>query len=703
MIENDQRIVQRDLSLIIHPRNVAVVGASNDRRKLSGRLVTFLRRENFKGQIYLVNKKSETIDGMVSYRSVNLIPNTIDLAVVCIGAEGVSQEILSWDKQKVANIIVISSGFREIGTIGQAREIELVENCKKLGIGLIGPNCLGLISAFDGLAATFSQYADQPITSGPIAFVSQSGAFGTAIASLARERDLGLGYFINTGNEAMLGVGEMLMEGIKDPRISVGAAYFEGVSDGAKLITSMIFAAEAAKPLIFMKVGRSQRGAKAAISHTGALAGDSIVFDGVCRQFGAIQVRDEVDLLDVANAFVTCNIPTNAKLGIATLSGGAGVLMTDLAESFGLELAELSNNTSRSLKELLPEFGSYANPVDVTAQAIADPDLFERAITLLINDLNVGIVIVWIQLLENAVSKISSIFRKIRNQVNKPLLISWIAGPDQGIRALRGMGYPVYSSGTAAMVAAKALAKYSETLVKRDWGFLDHRKFDKRKYILNHIPQNEVVGFEYLKKIEVPIPNGIFLDSMNLDFDKINQLNTPLVVKVVADGLQHKTDVGGVALGLCDLQAVQRSIEDISNSVRRSNPEVRVSGFLVQEMYQPSGRVEEMVVGLKNDPAFGMLVMVGFGGITIEYEHDIAFRKAPINELVAKDMITELRGSYRLGSFRGLAALNIDSLCNLIVEVSRIGEANSNILQGFDINPVLLDERGVMVVDCLFV
>ncbi|MBC7778542.1 MAG: CoA-binding protein, partial [Proteobacteria bacterium] len=395
---------------LLAPRSIAILGASSDLQKLNGRTLKFLLDQGYVGKLYPVNPKYAQIGDLRCYAAVTDIADPVDLAIITVPARFVIEQVRALGAKGVPAAIIYSSGFGEMGATGAALEAELVATARAVNVRLCGPNCLGLVNAFDRVIATFSQFGAGAVLEGPVGFVTQSGAFGSAIATLARKRHLGLGYFVNTGNECDATLVEIMDEVLDDPRIRVGCAYIEGFKDGAGLLALSARALDAGKPIVVTKVGRSQAGARAAASHTGSLAGEDRVFDGIARQFGILRARNEEHMLDMVDVLAHCPLPEGPGIGLVTQSGGAGVLIADRAEELGLSLPTLSDETQQKLKAVLPAFGSGANPVDVTAQFIAEPDILLNGLQLTLADPAVHVGVVWILSMDAYATKLVDLF-----------------------------------------------------------------------------------------------------------------------------------------------------------------------------------------------------------------------------------------------------------------------------------------------------
>lgn len=690
------------LQPLLNPRSIAIIGASADATKVSGRPLKFLLAKGYAGAIYPVNPGHVRIGDLACYANIAALPEAPDLSIIAVPATRVVAEILALGRRGGKAAVVFSSGFAETGEAGRALERELVAAAREAGIQLCGPNCLGLLNAFDNVMATFGQYADGPTPPGPVGFVTQSGAFGTAIAALARRRGLGLGYFINTGNEGGVGFSEMLAAVIEDPRIRVAAGYVEGLRGNAALAAAAARALALGKPVVITKVGKTEGGARAAASHTGALAGADAVFDGVVRGMGIVRARNEEHMLDVVEVMTRCALPDGDGLGIVTQSGGAAVLMADRAEEAGLRVPVLAESTRTQLAAVMPAFGTTTNPVDVTGQFLAEPGLLRESVKLVLADPNVHLGIVWLQLMDAYVDVLVEIFREIRLSVDKPFVVCWVAAPEAALQALRDAGIAVLRGAEPAVDACAALVRYAQ--VRRHW-LSDAVARDALPLPALRLPASGgVVGsLEARALLEaggVAVASAALARSADEAVAAADRLGYPVALKVESTDLPHKTEAGGVKLGLNDEAAVRRAYQVVLDSARRHRPGARLDGVLVQPMVE--GEVE-LVVGLKRDAVFGVVVMVGLGGIHIEVLKDVVFRQAPVTQAEAERMLQELKSRALLGSVRGRPPVDVAAVARLVSAVSCLGVAAGARLEELDLNPVLAGARSAVAVDWLMV
>lgn len=690
-----------DLQPLLRPRSIAVIGASNDFSKVNGRTLKYLLDKQYAGRIFPVNPKYERIGALRCYASIDDIGEPVDLAVIAVPAPVVADAVRGLGRCGVKAAVVFSSGFAETGAAGRTLEEEVAAAAREAGVRLCGPNCLGLINAFDRVVATFGQFAEGDIPAGPVGFVTQSGAFGTAIAALARRRGLGLGYFVNTGNEADVDFVSVMRAVIEDQRIAVGAGYIEGLRDGRGLVALADKALALGKPLVLTKVGRSRAGSRAAASHTGSLAGADAVFDAVIRGCGIVRARNEEHMLDIVEAFAHCSLPGGRGLGIITQSGGAGVLMADRAEELGLDVPVLAEATQRALKAVIPGFGATGNPVDVTGQFIAEPDLLRAAVNIVLSDPQVHIGIVWLQLMDAHVDSLVRIFEEIRNETSKPFLVCWVAAPEKALRLLHERGFAVLRGAEPAVDACAALAHYAEA--RR----IHLARSDRASPRVPQLMMTESAGVvptvtaqALLDQCGVPTVPSALARNPEEAVSAAKRLGFPVALKIESRDILHKTEAGGVILDLPDEAAVRAAFPALLENARHHQPGARIDGVVVQTMAQGS---LELVIGLQNDPVFGVVIMVGLGGIYVEALKDVVFHAVPVTPDEAGHMLNALRARVLLDGARGQPPVDRESLTQLISAVSRFGAAAGDRLKELDLNPVLAGPKGAVAVDWLMI
>jgi len=685
---------------LLSPRSIAIIGASADLGKVNGRPFKHLRDKGYAGRILPVNPKYQEIAGLPCFASIDALPEAADLAIVAVPAREVVASIEALGRRGICAAVIFSSGFGEMGEQGMALEGALIRQAKESGVVLCGPNCLGFINAFENVYATFSQYADGDTGAGPIAFVTQSGAFGTAIAALARQRGLGLGYFINTGNQADLAFSELMMAVIEDPRIRVAAGYLEGLTDGAALVALAQRCRQLGKPLVITKVGRKASGARAAASHTGALAVEDEVFDAVIRQYGVLRARNEEQMLDMLEALSQSRAATGNGLGIATQSGGAGVMMADRAEEMGLTVPELTAATQSRLTEVMPAFGAAGNPVDVTGQFVVRPELLSESVVALMNDPKVHIGIVWLQLMTAHVDKLMVIFAEIQARTTKPWFVCWVAAPTEALRRLRELGIVVYPAGERAVEAASALVRF-HAFAQRAIENIGSAPVDAASVDgFSDGVQDTIQASRWLVEAGIVMAEVGLAGSEDDAVGLWREARQAVALKLESPDITHKTEIGGVLLKLDDEAAVRAGYRSLMQRAAEAMPQARLKGVLVQAMTR--GHLE-LVVGVQRDPVFGMVVMVGLGGILVEVLKDVVFRRAPFSVDEGHRMLCELRMAALLDGVRGQAAVDRGAIAKMLSDLSKWAAYMQPVLAELDLNPVLVGEDGPVAVDCVMV
>jgi len=687
---------------LLHPKSIAVIGASSDFNKINGRTLKALVDKQYGGKLYPVNPKYQTLLDLPCYPDVASIPGPVDLAVVAVPARHVPGTLRELGKKQTRAAVVFSSGFSEVGGEGIQLEAELKKAVRESGLRILGPNCLGLVNVAENMMATFSQFSLGPTPDGPAAFVTQSGALGTATTGTARKRGLNFGYFVNTGNEADLQFVDIMRAILAEERISVGAGYIEGLKNGPGLLEVAGEAMQRGKPLVLTKVGRFNAGAKAIASHTGSLAGEDAVFDGVVRQHGIIRARSDEQILDFVDIFTQCALPSGMGIGFLTRSGGAGALMADRAEELGLTVAKLTDETTRTLKATIPAFGSPNNPVDITAQGVVNPSLMRDSLKILLADPGVDIAIVWLSFTDKYAEITVQGFIEAKAQANKPFVVCWMGMPDVAVPLMRAAGIPYLRSAEPSVDAVAALMRYAEA--RRHWlaDAVARQALTLPRLALpaQPGPVASLEGQALLAQCGVATAPAKLATSAEEAATAAAALGYPVVLKIESPDILHKTEARGVALNLANADAVKAAHAELLANAKRYNPKARIAGVLVQKMAQ--GDVE-LVIGLKRDPTFGPVVMVGLGGVLIEVFRDVAFRAAPVTEAEALRMLDELKSRVVLDGVRGKPPVNKQALAQMVSAVSRFGAAAGERLAELDLNPVLAGPQGATAVDWLMV
>lgn len=684
------------LEALVRPSSIAIVGASADSEKLNGRIVRFLKDKGYGGAIYPINPRVAEILGLRCYPSLEAVPGHVDLAVIGLAAAQAPAAIREAGRKGVRAVLVFASGFAELGEEGKRLQAELAATAREAGVRLCGPNSVGVVNAFDRVVATFSQVGNNEVKAGPFAFVTQSGAVGTVTNTLANRRGLGLGYLVHTGNEADLTAVDAMTAISVDARVKVIGAYLEGVRDGEALCALAQRLLPEGKPIIAIKVGRSAAGARAVASHTGALAAEDRVFDDLARQFGIIRARHEAHLLDLAEAFAYCPMPGEGGVAFITQSGGTAVMMADRAEELGLAVPALSPATQEKMRGFLPSYASFVNPVDASMQAVADPTLLGRGLAAMLEDPQIAVGIAWLQHMDAKADQLVEMFSELSRRNTKPLIVAWAAAPQRALDELRRRGVCVAASTETAVDMAHALIAYAAA----------RRRFmacTPRTIAPGTAPpvSGAVASIDAAARLAacgVPLARARLAHSAEDAASIAAAMQAPVALKIESADLPHKTDVGGVRLDLREPEAVRAAYAEILANAKLAAPQARIAGVLVQEML-PSG--VELVVGLRRDPSFGMVLMLGIGGVFVEAYKDVTFRKVPVDATTARAMVGELRGARLLGAFRGRPAVDLERLVALLCAVGDFGAANAGWLAELDLNPVIARHDTAIAVDWL--
>jgi len=679
------------LSALFDPRSVAVLGASADAARIGGRPVANLLRFGFKDPIYPVNLRAGQVQGLAAYADIAAVPGPVDLAVLAIPAAGVPAALEGCARAGVRAAIVFSSGFGEVDADGAAAQAEVAALARRTGMRILGPNCLGMMNVASGAVCTFGQAPNFGLPKpGGLSFVSQSGAFGTFTFVTAMQRGLPAGRWVSTGNEADIDVADCIAWLAGDPATRVIMAYMEGCRDGPKLIAALERARAADVAVVVMKVGRSRAGAAAAQSHTAALAGTDAVYDAVLRQHGAHRARSVDEFLDVGYAALVGRRPAGRRLGIITMSGGAGVLMADAAEDAGLDVAPLAAGTQAKLRAIVP-FAGVQNPVDVTGQIGNDPTLFPRFGETMLREGGFDAVVGF-----HAVGGLDPVggaaigdnWEALRTIFpDLPVFLSMRATAALRER-LETLHIPVFDEPGRMVAAVAALLRFN-----RQGGTAPP---PAGSATLKGTALSEAAASRLLAAAGLPMVAHRVVQTAAEAVMAAESLGYPVVLKIVSPEINHKSDIGAVRLDLADADAVAAAFAAIQAAVARHAPDAVVEGIMVAPMVR--GGVEA-IVGVQSDPVFGPMVMLGLGGVLVEVLHDVAFRHAPFDINAAYAMIVELRGAALLHGVRGRPPADVDALAAALVALGRFAADNSVVsgdgaFGAIEINPLLVLPRG---------
>jgi acyl-CoA synthetase (NDP forming) len=687
---------QRFFRDVFQPESFAILGASDDPTRIGGRPLAYTR-ERFTGPIYPVNPTRDTVQGLPAFASIADIPGPVDFVLIAVPAARVEQAVRDCAAKGVRCCLIFSSGFAEVGdTAAQTRLLDIARPAR---LRILGPNCLGLFDAAQGFFPTFTATLDRGLPDGGhVGVVCQSGAYGSHIAYLNRLRGMGVGRMLTTGNESDISVAEGIHALAHDDATGCILAYAEGVRDGPAFRQALEAARQNRKPVAIMKVGRSEIGAAAAASHTASLAGEDAVFDAILRQHGAFRARTTDDLIDIAVATRRRIYPVGRRLGIVTISGGAGVLMADAAVDHGMEVPPMPHAAQNALKAALP-FANPVNPVDVTAQVFNDLPLIRTNMDLMLAQGGYDSIVAFFTSLAGSPS-LSGPLRdalagSLQEHPDALIALSIIAPPDV-VADYEDAGFIVYEDPSRAVAALAALSDFGAAFARCTMA----AAVPETTTPLPRGAMTEHDAKSVLASAGLPILKEVLASDTAAAVAAADAMGYPVVLKVVSAQITHKTEFGGVALNLADAAAVGEAAEGILARAAVAHPEAVIDGLLVAPM-APSG--VEMILGIQRDPVFGSVVMCGFGGIFSEVLNDVTFRAAPFGLDEAVRMIGELKGEAVLDGVRGRPGGDRTALATALVDLSRFAAAQAADLETCDINPFVLHPQGGVALDAVIV
>jgi acetyltransferase len=678
------------------PSAVAVIGASTNPNKLGYSIVENLVKGGYLSdtrKVYPINPKPGTILGLPIYPSVQDVPGPIDLAVIVIPDKFVYDAMISCGEKGIKAVVIISAGFRESGREGLERELKVIDIAKQYGIRIVGPNCLGVIDTMTPLNASFS--AGSP-PKGPMAFMSQSGALGTAILDWAMGGELGLSKFVSLGNKADIDEADLLRAWADDPASKVILAYIEALPDGQEFI-KVAREVSKKKPIIAVKSGITQAGARAVVSHTGSLAGSEQAYQAAFRQAGVIRANSLQDMFDYARAFGYLPPLKGDRIAIVTNAGGPGILATDALERSGLKLARFENECIKDLEKFLPDAASAANPVDVIGDARSDRYSF--AIKRILKDPHVdGMLVILTPQAVTDIKETAQVVVDLAKTSKIPIMGCWMgqARVNEGSEIFKANNVPNCPFPERAAKIFKAMSTYRQYRAEPipEYETLDVDKaavrsvFD-RIFSENRLTIGDYESREIMKAYKLPIPEAELAASADEAAEIATKIGFPVVLKIASPDILHKTDVGGVKVDLKSASEVHDAFDMITYRAKRYVPDAKIWGCIVQQMV-PDGL--EILIGMNQDPQFGPLVTFGLGGIFVEVLKDVSFRIAPFSRREAEQMIYEIRTRSLLEGVRGKPPADKKVLIDIIMRVGQLVTDFPEIAE-LDINPFILYEE----------
>lgn len=688
---------------LLRPGSVAIVGASDKPGALGASVLTNLERNGFKGDIHLINPKRAEIGGRPCLPSIDDLPEGVDAAVLAIPRGAVLESVTALARRRVGSVVIFSAGFAEGGEEGLAEQREISRIAAEVGMVVEGPNCLGMVNHIDHIPLTFIETQTKSLDGrAGVAIVSQSGAMAAVLGVTFASRDLGISYSVSTGNEAGSGVEDYVEYLLEDPSTSVMALIVEQFRQPSRFLAAARKAREKRKRIVLLHPGKSSAARESAATHTGAMTGDYQVMRVHVERAGVIFAETLEELGDITEILLRCKQIPSEGPAIMGESGAFKALMLDHCEEIGLALPAIDDTNAPELRATLPAFVGVSNPLDITAQGLVEPDLYERTLTSLLHDDRFGSVVACIIQTDPVTSgiKLPPILKAVENSTSqKPLIF---AGLDEGapfpaeyIERLRAHGIPYFPSTERAFRALKRIGDFA----KRDFTPASGQQ-------LTDIGISTVEGVipeyrakELLAPCGIPFPKGHFVTSLDEALAVAQEVGYPLVLKAQSADLSHKSDAGGVILKLADAEALKEGWQRLQGNIAHHRPGLVLDGVLLEHMGK-SG--VELIVGARNDPDWGPVILAGFGGVTAEIHQDVRLLPPDLTVDAITAELNQLKAAELLHGFRGSPALDIKAAADIISHIGGLLLANPSISE-IDLNPVVLypEGEGAVALDAL--
>jgi acetate---CoA ligase (ADP-forming) len=685
------------LQSFFNPKSVAIIGASRQKGKVGYEILVNLVAGGYKGKIYPVNNKTDEIEGLKCYPDMPSIGETPDLVIVIVPAQFVPAVMEECAKVKAKSVVVITAGFKEVGPEGKKLEDEVVKIARRAGIRFIGPNCLGVISPPHKLNASFG--GDLPVA-GNIGYISQSGALLAAILDLANANGMGFSSLVSIGNKADVDELDLIKAlGVqKDTKVIAG--YLENITNGDEFVRE---AEEISytKPILLMKSGSTAAGAKAASSHTGSLAGGDVAYESAFKRAGVIRCDSIKEQFDFAQAFANQPLPEGPNVAVLTNAGGPGIMAADAIEEKGLVFAKLAEETMKKLAEKLPAAANVHNPVDVLGDALADR--YEFALDLVMDDPNVHSVVLLLtpQAMTQSKETAEAVVRILKKKkMNKPVLACFLGASKvaDGVAVLRQGRIPQYDSPESAVATLRVMVDHIRwrTRPRRVVHLFSVNRRKVESIVERHLRQGlldigEAEAKDIIEAYGFATPKGSIATTAEQAANIAQQLGFPVVLKIWSPDILHKSDVGGVKVGLQSEQQVKDAFDLMMYRIPKKKPDAHILGVLVQEMVRSTGK--EVIIGMHRDLHFGPLMMFGMGGIMVEVLKDVAFYLAPLTSEEAKQMLLNTKTYHILKGVRGQEGVDIDAIAEGLQRVSQLVTEFPEIKE-MDINPYVVGAPG---------
>jgi acyl-CoA synthetase (NDP forming) len=680
----------RSLTPLLRPRSVAIIGASSDPTRIGGKPLAYMIAQKFRGALYPVNPSRDEVQGLKAYKSIGDLPETPDVAVIAVPAAIAPQALEDLAARGVKGAIMLTAGFAEVSDEGAAIQARMAITARAAGMRLLGPNCLGLFNAHIGYYATFTASVETgwPLP-GRIGIASQSGAYGTHLFTAARNRGIGVPICVTTGNESDVTIGDVIGWLTEDPETDVIAAYAEGIREAGSFTTALAAARAARKPVVLMKVGRSGLGAQAAQSHTASIAGDDAITDAVLAEFGVVRARTTEEMLDIAQLATRRIYPAKGTLGVITVSGGAGVLISDAADAAGVAMPEMPKNAQGRLRSLI-SFCAPRNPIDCTAQAFNEFHKFGGFLDAVCADGNYSTVLGFFSQTGGAPSvapKLRAALNEARAKFPDRLYVMSLLADPALVKEYEADGFTVFEDPTRAVVAIAAMHRYGAAFA----GAAPDAPPAVPAVPLPPATPSEAEAKRLLATAGIAATPERACSDAEAAVSAADTFGYPVVLKILSPDILHKSEIGGVLLNVADAASVRTGFAALLDRARACAPAARIEGVLVAK--QLSGGTE-CIMGIVRDPVFGPIAMFGLGGVFVEVLKDVVFHRCPFGADIAERLIRSIKGAPLLKGVRGREPADIPALAQMLASLSVFAHQAGPRLRSIDLNPVFAMPAG---------
>lgn len=686
-----------DLSSLLDPKIVAVIGASDNPHRIGGRALAYMLERKFEGELIPVNPNRDTVQGLKAYDSIGALTCVPDIAIIALPAPMVPDTIDQLIERGTKSAVIFSSGFSEVDEAGAALQQQVLEKCRAGGIRLLGPNSLGLFNVRTNFWGTFTVALELGMPQvGRVGIASQSGAYGSYMLAASVDRGLGTSVFVATGNEADITTADAIGWMAEDENTDVIISYIEGIKDGPRLIAALEKARDARKPVIMMKAGRSKLGSQAAQTHTASLVGNDAVVDAIFRDLGVIRIENTQQALDFAEAAVKQIYPVNNTLGVLTVSGGAGIIIADDAEKFSLPMPEMPESAQLKIKEML-SFAAARNPVDCTAQVLNELSLVGNFGIQMIENGGYKSLLIFFGHAGGAKSILSGLraeLRRISQAAPDCLCVFSVLAPKDVIAQFREDGFLVYDDPSHAVAAIAAMGRLGDIYVNPP----SQKQLDVPAMAPLRNTPNEVEAKNIFAKVGICVPTETLCTTVEEVELAAKATEFPVVMKIVSQDILHKTEIGGVITDVASVEDSRKGYEHLVAKATEARPDAKIDGVLVAE--QISGGVE-CIMGIMRDPVFGPIALFGLGGIYVKILNDVVLRQCPFGKDSALELIGQIRGIALLQGTRGQLPVNMDALAEMLSKLSLLAGSLGDDLVSIDVNPVIATADGAWAVDAV--